>query len=114
MEGIPELGDEEEVFALHKPVFDGSGDAFAGFFFVAVVWEILCELRYEGERDRRGRKLTTSSVEQSVAHLDGVVHGVGTSSIVHLPQAETNLRHIMAGIELEGRRSHCLCSCVES
>lgn len=38
VEGVPELGDEEEVFALHEAVFDGAGDAFAGFFFVAVVW----------------------------------------------------------------------------
>jgi hypothetical protein len=60
------------------------------------------------------RKLTTSSVEQSVAKLDGIVHGVGASSIVHLPQPEANLWHLVAGIELEGRRSHFLCSCVES
>jgi hypothetical protein len=37
VEGVPELGDEEEVFALHEALFDGAGDAFAGFFFVAVV-----------------------------------------------------------------------------
>jgi len=63
---------------------------------------------------RERGKLTTSSVEQSIAHLDGVVHGVGTRSIVHLPQAKANLWHRMAVVELEDRRSHCSCSCVES
>lgn len=38
VEGVPELGDEEEVFAFDEAVFDGAGYAFAGFFFVAVVW----------------------------------------------------------------------------
>ena len=38
VEGVPELGDEEEVGALHEAVFDGAGDALAGFDFVAVVW----------------------------------------------------------------------------
>ena len=69
--------------------------------------------RGDGKARERG-ELTTSSVEQSVAHLDGVVHGVGTGSIVHLPQTKANLWHDMAGIELEGRGSHCSCSCVES
>lgn len=38
VEGVPELGDEEEVGALYEAVFDGSRDALAGFFFIAVVW----------------------------------------------------------------------------
>jgi hypothetical protein len=37
VERVPELGDEEEVFAFDEAFFDGSGDAFASFFLVAVV-----------------------------------------------------------------------------
>ncbi len=37
VKGVPELGDEEEFFAGHKAIFDCAGDAFASFFFVAVV-----------------------------------------------------------------------------
>ena len=37
VEGVPELGDEEEVFALDEAIFNGSGNAFAGFLLVAVV-----------------------------------------------------------------------------
>ena len=37
VEGVPELGDEEEVFALDEAIFNGSGDTFASFFLVAVV-----------------------------------------------------------------------------
>jgi hypothetical protein len=37
VERVPELGDEEELFAFDEAVFDGSGDTFAGFFLVAVV-----------------------------------------------------------------------------
>lgn len=37
VEGVPELGDEEEVFALDDAFLDGSSDSFAGFLLVAVV-----------------------------------------------------------------------------
>jgi hypothetical protein len=37
MEGVPELGDEEEFFAGDETIFDCAGDAFASFSFVAVV-----------------------------------------------------------------------------
>lgn len=39
VEGVPKLGDEEEVGAFDYAFFDGAGDALAGFLFVAVVWE---------------------------------------------------------------------------
>ena len=38
VEGVPEFGDEEEVFALNETFFDGAGDALTGFDFIAVVW----------------------------------------------------------------------------
>lgn len=38
VERVPEFGDEEEVGAFDEAVFDGTGDALAGFDFVAVVW----------------------------------------------------------------------------
>ena len=37
VEGIPELGDEEEVFAFDDAFFDGAGDTLAGFYLVAVI-----------------------------------------------------------------------------
>jgi hypothetical protein len=37
VKGVPELGDEEEVFTFDEAIFDSSGDPFAGFFLVAVV-----------------------------------------------------------------------------
>jgi hypothetical protein len=38
VERVPEFGDKDEVFALDEAVFDGTGDALAAFYFVAVVW----------------------------------------------------------------------------
>lgn len=35
--GVPQFGDEEEIFSLHYTFFDGAGDTLAGFDFVAVV-----------------------------------------------------------------------------
>jgi hypothetical protein len=37
MERVPELGDEEKIFALYEAVFDCAGYALAGFDFVAIV-----------------------------------------------------------------------------
>ena len=37
MEGVPELGDKEEVGALDYAFFDGARDALAGFLFIAVI-----------------------------------------------------------------------------
>ena len=35
--GVPEFGDEEEIFALYYTFLDGAGDTLAAFDFVAVV-----------------------------------------------------------------------------
>ena len=56
VEGVPQLGDEEEVFSLYDTVFDGAGDALAGFDFVAVVW--------------RGEKLATDDIMGRLGGLD--------------------------------------------
>ena len=40
VEGVPEFGDEEEVFAFYDAFLDGSGNPLAGFDFIAVVWGI--------------------------------------------------------------------------
>ena len=37
VEGVPELGDKEEVGAFDQSVFDGPGYSLAGFHFIAVV-----------------------------------------------------------------------------
>ena len=37
VERVPQLGNEEEVFALDETFFDGAGDTLARLYFVAVV-----------------------------------------------------------------------------
>lgn len=37
VEGLPELGDDEELFALYEAVLDGAGDALAALLLVSVV-----------------------------------------------------------------------------
>jgi hypothetical protein len=44
VEGLPELADDEEVFALYEAVLDGAGDTLAALDFVAVVCSIPCQL----------------------------------------------------------------------
>lgn len=44
---------------------------------------------------------TTSSIEQTVTSLDGVVDGVGASIVANLPEAEAYLRHLKAIVELD-------------
>ena len=38
VEGVPEFGDEKELFSFDNTLFDSAGDALAGFDLVAVVW----------------------------------------------------------------------------
>jgi hypothetical protein len=37
VEGLPELGDDEELFALYEALLDGAGNTLAGFDFIAVI-----------------------------------------------------------------------------
>lgn len=37
VEGLPQLGDDEELLALHQAVLDGAGDALAALLLIAVV-----------------------------------------------------------------------------
>jgi hypothetical protein len=37
VEGLPQLGDDEEVFTLDEAILDGAGDALAALLLVAVV-----------------------------------------------------------------------------
>jgi hypothetical protein len=48
--------------------------------------------------ESRGTR-TAGSIKQAVTSLDGVVDGVGTSIVVDLPQAESNLGHLVAIVE---------------
>ena len=41
VEGVPELGDEEEIFALDDALFDSTGNTLARFDFVTVVCKII-------------------------------------------------------------------------
>lgn len=38
VEGLPQLGDDEEVRSLYEAVFDGAGNALSGFDFIAIVY----------------------------------------------------------------------------
>lgn len=40
VKGVPELGDDEEVFALHEAVFESASDTLADFLFISVIYEI--------------------------------------------------------------------------
>lgn len=67
VEGVPELGNDEEILALDESLRDGALDALAALLLIAVV---------EG------------AVEKSVAGLDGVVDGLGWV-LGDLPEAES-------------------------
>jgi len=62
--GVPEFGDEKEIFSLHYTFLDGAGDTLACFDFIAVV---------------------ACTIEESIARLDGIVNLIGTGVIVNFP-----------------------------
>jgi len=54
-----------------------------------------------------GHGLTACAIEQTVARLDGLVHGVGCHLGVDLPETEAHLGHVMAAAELDvGNLNH--------
>lgn len=108
VEGVPELADDEEVFAFDEAIFDCSCYAFAGFFLIAVICIILSAWEFCSGSWRH----TACSVEQSVAGLDCIVYGIRTCCVVDLPQTEAHLWHSMTAIELDRWRCHG-CRCVE-
>lgn len=85
VEGVPQLGYDEEVLTLHDSLVNGALDALAGLDLVAVVG---------------------STVEQAVASLDGVVNLVGAGVVVDLPQTEADDRHFTAIVELDVGYGH--------
>ena len=104
VEGVPELADQEEIFAFDEAVFDCSGYSFTCFLLVAVICVALDVISCQRENKR-----TASSIEQSVANLDSVVNGVGTSSVVNFPQAKANLWHRVSIVQLDSWLSHGGC-----
>ena len=38
VEGVPELRDDEEIFALYETFLDGAGNTLAALGFVAIIW----------------------------------------------------------------------------
>ena len=111
VEGVPQLGDEEEVFALDEAVLDGAGDALARLHFVAVVLKkgqsAFVEQWIGSELGWR----TTCTVEKAVPGLDGVVDGVGASVVGHFPETEADEWHFVAAVELDcGGRHAGVCS----
>lgn len=85
VERVPELGNNEQVLALHDTLVDRTLDTLASLDLVAVV---------------------AGAVKQTVASLDGVVDLIGAGVVVDLPQAETDERHLAAIVELDGGRRH--------
>jgi hypothetical protein len=85
VEGVPELGNNEQVLALHDTLVNGTLDTLAGLDFVAVV---------------------ACTVKETVSSLDGVVNLVGASVVVDLPEAEADERHLAAIVEFDGGRRH--------
>jgi hypothetical protein len=39
MEGVPKLGNEEELFSLYEAILNGTGDTLSGFHLIAIIWE---------------------------------------------------------------------------
>lgn len=44
---------------------------------------------------------TTGSIEKPITGLDGVVHNVSGLVVLHLPQAEANLGHLVAIVQVD-------------
>ena len=86
VERVPELGNNEELLALDEAVLDGAGNTLTSLLLVAVV---------------------AGSVKETVAGLDGVVDSVGTGVVADLPEAEANLWHLIAGVELDSWNHVC-------
>jgi hypothetical protein len=85
VEGVPELGNDEQVLALHDALIDRTLDTLASLDLVAVV---------------------ACAVKEAVAGLDGVVDLVGAGVVVDLPETETDKRHLAAIVKLDGGRRH--------
>ena len=86
MERVPELGNNEELLALDETVLDGAGNTLTSLLLVAVV---------------------AGSVKETVTSLNGVVDSVGTGVVADLPEAEADLWHLIAGVELDSWNHIC-------
>jgi hypothetical protein len=95
MEGVPELGSDENVLTLDDAIGNGTADTFTAFLLVAVV---------------------LGTVNESVTSLNGVVDGVSTSGVRDFPGTETDKRHFLAsGLKSDSRDvRHCCCMKSES
>jgi len=69
VEGVPELGDEEEIGALYEAFFYGAGDALAGFGFIAVVWGWVLGLMGSGRKGGKGGRGTYHMLHQTIGSL---------------------------------------------
>jgi len=54
-----------------------------------------------GGRSGNKQRLTACAIEETVTKLNGLVDGVGSNSVVDLPEAEAHLGHIKAAVELD-------------
>lgn len=50
----------------------------------------------------RKRGHTTSTIEQAVTSLDGIVDSIGTGLVGDFPESKANLWHGVAGVQLDG------------
>jgi len=90
VEGVPELGSDENFLTLDDTISNGTADTFTALLLVAVI---------------------LGTVNESVTSLDGVVDGVSTGGVRDLPGTETNKRHFLASrLESDSRDvRHCCC-----
>jgi len=85
VEGVPQLGDNEEILTLDKTFVDCALNTLAGLDLVAVV---------------------AGAVKETVASLDGVVDLISAGVVVHLPKTEANERHLTAIVKLDSGSRH--------
>jgi len=76
MESIPELGSNPDVFTLDEASINGLLNAITSLLLVAVV---------------------SSTVQETVAGLDGVKDGVGALRLGNLPETKANKRKLGTG-----------------
>lgn len=73
VEGVPKLGDNEEVFSLDSSGLDDATDSFSDFLLVSII---------------------TSSIEESVSSLNGVNNDISGDVLGKFPETKSSLRHL--------------------
>lgn len=112
VEGVPQLGNDEQLLTLHDTLLDGAGNTLTSLDFVAVVCKrssistlIVLQGRNTSPLKPPRETPTASAIEQTVTSLDSVVNLVRASVICDLPETETDTGHVIAAVKLDSSRS---------